>query len=411
MKRHSDTSIIPKIIVILGTLSILGIILLILRVRPQAPARSKAPESPEKLFTQVIEAAKPQILKLWEQGDRFFPKSGTQCDDEIIHEKNIGRSYYQCNPHFWQCYWQGGVIKSPALEIDIFGQTFHVVSKASFESEPHYSISPRYYTPFKKTEPGFQLQYGYVVEVGIKELPGLSQHMILSDTCRDTYLPQRIYGQGQVQDKKEDGFIWDNFNRHIFLDKFYVTNRQVNEWLIALSDKAQIITDRKKWPHPAILSSKDQYDYCAYYGKRPLEAKLFDAATMTPTDLKDPRAHKVLRPDTPWQRDIGKTFLGMARINPDYQLTPLDCQLAQVKGCAEKFFSTDSATWMGFHFALGFHPESLLNFIDPSKNLKLSSKLLAPSSTSHQLGLISEWKGFQEESLPVAFRCYEEVSL
>jgi hypothetical protein len=410
VKRYSDTSIIPKIIVFLGSLSILGIILLFLRARPEAPAKMKRPETQEKLFTQVIEAAKPQILNLWEQGDRFFPKSGTRCEEEIVHEKKVGRSYYQCNPHFWQCFWQGGVIQNPSLEIDIFGQTFHVVARAQFDSDPIYSSFPRFYEFFKRKEPGLKLNYGYLVDLDIKEIPGLSQPMILADTCRDTYLPQRIFGHGQVKDKMEDGFIWDNFDRDIFIDRFYVSNRQMNEWRRVTGDKAKMITDRKLWPQPAMLNLKEQNAYCAFYGKRLLEAKLFDAASMSPSDLKDPKPEKILRPDTPWQRDLSKTFLGMAKINPDYQLTPLDCQLAQVQGCEERYFSTDSSTWMGFNFSLGFYPESLQNFIDPSHNLKISSRFLPPASPSHQLGVYSKWKGVQAKSLPVAFRCYEEVS-
>ncbi len=101
----------------------------------------------------------------------------------------------------------------------------------------------------------------------------------------------------------------------------------------------------------------------------------------------------------------------MSRINADYQLTPLDCQLAQVKGCKERYFTTDSATWMGFHYGLGFYPESLVNFVEPEKNIKLSSKLLPPSAIEHELGKLGKWNGIQEKELPVSFRCYEEVSI
>jgi hypothetical protein len=380
-----------------------------MRPRPHAPTRAKRPETPEKLFTQVIEAAKPRLLKLWEEGDRYFPKKGVKCDEEILHDNSIGRSYYQCNPHFWQCYWQNGVVQNPALEIELFGQKFHVSAKANFEPIAPLSQNARYYEAFKRTEPGFPLNYGYVVEMEVKEISGISQPMVLSDSCRDTYLPQRIYGYGKVKDRREEGFIWDNFGRHLFLDKFYVTNRQVNEWRLLKGEADRIETDRKKWPHPALISRKEQNAYCTFYGKRVLEAKLFDAAAMYPTDLKNPLPEKVYRPDTPWQRDITKTFLGMSRINPDYQLTPLDCQLAQVEGCKERYFSTDSASWMGLLYTLGFYPEHLVNDIDPKMNLKKSSRFLAANSEAHSLGSLYHWDGKQTPDLPVAFRCYEEV--
>jgi hypothetical protein len=370
----------------------------------------KRPDTPEKLFTQVIEAAKPQILKLWEEGDRLISKGGPNCPQEILHDPKVGRSYYQCNPHVWQCYWQSGIVQNPTLEIDLFGQTFHIVAKATFEPIPAFSTNNRTYEMFKRSEPGLNVQYGYIIDVQIKEIPGLSQPMILTDSCRDTYLPQRIYAYGKVKDKRQEGFIWDNFDRHLFIDKFYVSNRQINEWRLLSNETAKVIADRKRWPEPALVNLKDQMAYCAFYGKRLLEAKLFDAATMSPADLKETMPEKVMRPQTPWQRDLSKSFLGMARINPDYQLTPLDCQLAQVQGCHERLFTTDSATWMGFNFALGFYPESFQNFIDPKLNFKKSSRYFAPASTLHELGTYAEWNGEQDTELPVAFRCYEEVT-
>ena len=63
------------------------------------------------------------------------------------------------------------------------------------------------------------------------------------------------------------------------------------------------------------------------------------------------------------------------------------------------------------NFALGFYPESLPNPIEPKKNLKLSSKFLPPESPLHELGVLSNWQGQLEANMPIAFRCYEEVSL
>jgi hypothetical protein len=384
-----------------------------MRPRPFALSRSEKPKDPQKLFTQVIKEAEPQILKLWRQGDSFIKKPGPNCSDEIDFNNSVGRGYYQCQPHFWQCFWLGGVTPNPTLEIDLFGQTFHVRAKPSFPVIKEYSMEPRYYQSFRRTEPGLPLHEGILVQLEVEEIPGISTSLILTDTCRDTYLPQRIYAYGKaVLNNKTEGFIWDNFDRNIFLDKFYVTNQKINQWHLLNGKNDKFMADRSKWAHPALLSLKEQIEYCASMGKRVLEAKLFDAATMSPIDSKNPMPDRVTRPQTPWQRDLSKSFLGMARINPDYQLTPLDCQLAQVQGCTQRFFSTDSATWMGFHFPIGFYAESLLNDIEPGKNLKLSSRFLPADDEAHELGVRGSWKGEQTdlEKRPVAFRCYEEVS-
>ncbi|MGE3610348.1 MAG: hypothetical protein AB7I27_12220 [Bacteriovoracaceae bacterium] len=382
--------------------------MLFFRTRPIIQ-RIKEKPLPRKLFAQVIEASTPQILKLWEEGDKYISKSGIKCPSEIDFQKNIGRSYYQCQPHFWQCYWEGGVRQEVNLNVDLFGQKYRVYAKPSFDPIPEYSNQSRYYQFIKNSFTDLNLKYGILIELGVREIPGFSQTMLLTDTCRDVYLPERIYGYGKVSDKKDNGFIWDNFDRKIFIDRFYVTNQQVNEWRVYSNQKDKLIADRKLWPLPALLNLKEQKKYCAFLGKRVLEAKLFDAAAMTPADTKNPYPEKVIRPQAPWQRDLSKTFLGMARINQDYQLTPLDCQLAQVEGCSEKFFSTDSASWMGMNYSLGFYPESLINFVEPKKNIKLSSRFLPPSSEWHELGLLSTWDGEQGD-LKVAFRCYEEVS-
>lgn len=407
MKRDSN-SIIPKIILILGSVSILGIILLFFLPRDVIKKKRPAPDSPEELFSQVMQAAHPQIIELWEEGDKFITKKGFQCPKELEFQKAVGRSYYQCQPHFWQCYWENGIIDNPEIKIDIFGQEFHLRARPVFASIPAYSEELRFYEMTKT--PGLKIKYGYVVEMEIRELPGKSQSILLSDSCRDTYLPQRIYGYGSGAELKgSEGFIWDNFGRNLFLDKFYVTNQQVNEWRVLTGETSKIMTDPKIWPYPALLSLSEQKKYCNYFGKKVLEAKLFDAATMTPGDLKNPKPEKVFRPQTPWQRDLSKTFLGTSRINEDYQLAPLDCLLAQVKGCPEKLFTTDSVSWMGLHYGLGFYPEHFINSIDPDLNLKMSSKFMSAASKWHELGLRTHWNGEQQKDLSVAFRCYEEL--
>jgi hypothetical protein len=400
--------------VFLGASAVIGIILLLVRSRPVAKRFQDEPlPPPSKLFAQVIAEALPRVLQIWEHGDTLLPKEGLKCPSEISFDPGLGRSYFNCQPHLWQCYWEGGVVEYPLIKIDIFGQTFHVAARGSFPSIPAYSEKERFYQMIKRPGSGIQLSYGYVIDLEVREIPGLTQPLILADTCRDTYLPQRIYGLGSTPKKKEDEFLWDNFGRDLFIDRFYVSNQQVNEWRVLSGEMSRIVSDRKLWYQPAILSLSEQKKYCSYFGKHVLEARYFDAAAMAPIDQKDPMPTKVAYPQTPWQRDLSKSFLGMARINPDYQLSPLDCQLAQVEGCsAHRFYTTDSASWMGMNYPLGFYPESLPNSVDPKKNLKLSSKFLPASSEWHELGRRTIWNGEQgNEISPVAFRCYEEVIL
>lgn len=393
---------------ILGTLATVGIFFLFFRSEP-LPQKIQIETSPsEKLFTQVIRAGMPEVLRLWEDGSAFLPKNGPQCPEEIKFSPRVGSDYFRCQPHLWQCYWSGGLKeKSRSLEIEYFGRTYHLRALPVFPAISAYSEKPRFYELITKTGK-LGIREGMKIELEVAEFPGETQTVLLTDTCRDTYLPERIYGYGPRQ--KDPGFIWDNFDRKIFIDKHYVSNQRVNEWKIQTGRMSEIVSDRELWPWPAELSLDEQRAYCSFYGKRLLEAKLFDAATMQPVDLQNPRPQVIVRSQTPWQRDLSKTFLGTARINDDFQLTPLNCQLAQVTGCPERVFTPDSVSWMGIHYGLGFFPESFENFIEPNKNLKLSSRFFPAGAKWHELGLRDKWSGERDKlKYPVAFRCYEEL--
>jgi hypothetical protein len=393
-------------------LSIGSIIYLFFRPKSDLKPRIKKSAETQIVISHLLEAALPKIQHLWEEGDKFIKKDGLSCPQEIIFDKKVGRSYFQCQPHFWQCFWEGGVQKDNFLKIEMHGEVYHLRARSNFPKIQSYSDSPRFYKIVKGPLKGMNFHYGVMVDVFFDEFPDKTLSLILTDTCRDTFLPENIYAH-VFQEKKsqERVFLWDNFNRKIFIDKFYVSNQMVNDWRLQIGEKEKIIADRLKWPLPAIISRREQVAYCSFWGKRVLEAELFHAASMTPIDLKDPLNSWTNIPQTPWQRDLSKTFLGMARINPDYQLTPLDCQLAQVEGCNEKFYATDSVSWMGMNYSLGFYPEVLKNNLEPKNNLKLSSRFRSAESEVHELGYLTQWQENSSSELPVAFRCYEEVSL
>ncbi len=119
-------------------------ILLFFRARPVTMKfRDEVLPPPAKLFTQVITSSLPEIRKIWEQGDRYLGNEGINCPKEFAFDAGVGRSFYQCQPHFWQCYWEGKIVGNPLIKIEMFGQTFHVSAKASFEAIPFYSDEPR----------------------------------------------------------------------------------------------------------------------------------------------------------------------------------------------------------------------------------------------------------------------------
>jgi hypothetical protein len=406
VKSFSSSSI-PKILGIFALLSSLVIFLLFFSPRQPSISVGQLSQNEQELFNRIIAKGMPEVKKLWEQGKLLFPKHKFECPEEVVHKKNVGVSYYQCQPHFWQCYWTQGILEKPEIPVKIDEVTYHLQAMPSFAPQEIFSKRNRYYQIERLNSSELSTKFGMKIELKVKEIENLTQISILFDTCRDTYLPQRVYPYGHQSD--EDKEEWDNFYRHIFVDKFYVSNEKVNQWRLLTSKSELVIKDREKWFMPAILDLNEQIQYCSFWGKRLMEAKIFDAASMTPGDMNNPESNYLLRPHTFWQRDIKKTFLYLMRENPDYELTPLDCDLVQVAGCKESYFSTDSSTWIGMNYSQGFYAESLWNSISPDKNLKPSSRDLSASSLLHELGKKSTWDGTQKEDRPVAFRCYEEV--
>jgi len=377
--KKDSSSIIPKLILIFAVLSVLAIISLFFFNPPKILKKASIPESRDELFARVIEAALPEVVKLWEEGKILETEALFNCPKEITSNAKVGNAYYQCQPHFWQCYWEGGVKKEKRIPIVIFDKKFHVTALPVFESITEYSEQPRFYKILKLNSKGLKSKFGMKIELKTEDL------------------------------KDEKKFNWNNFQKHYFVDKFYVSNQKVNEWRLLTKNSKKMNLDRSQWPKPALLNLDEQIRYCAFWGKRLLEANIFDASTIPPEEIKNPKSVYSKKPQTYWQRDLSKTFLGLARINSDYQLTPLDCQLAEVRGCEERYFFTDSSSWMGVNFAIGYYAESFLNFFNPPKNLKISSNKLKASSEWHELGKRSSWKGIQKDNNPVAFRCYEEV--
>lgn len=374
MKRDLTSFSISKIYIFLGIVGVTGIFLLFFIPR-------KAPVVSEKrvnrdLINQVLHASVPVLYGAWTTPSLYFSKTDCGLPAEV------GRSYLECSAEGWQCLWN----KVSHLDVEYAGKKYQLKStgKTSF---------------LRREAQGIENKTGYVAEIQIPELD-IVQKVFLPKTCHEMYLPQRSYAYGEVSDPRDQGIIWDNAGKLIFIDKFYVSERDVQEWKKYQGEKFKSETPWK----PAKLQESDQIKFCHFHGKKRLMAHYFDASQMSPVDLKTPFPHTIVRPDTPWQRDYNRTFLAKAS-KEGFQPSLKDCSLAQVGGCKESYFMSDSVSWMGVAFGLGFEEELFYNPFHPELNLKRSSKLLHASSHWHKLGRREK----SEEDSEYAFRCYREI--
>lgn len=374
MKRDLSYFSISKIYIFLGIVSVAGIILLFFY--PRSAPKVDEQRANRDLINQVLHAAVPVIKAAWNTPSLYI--KGKDCQLPEI----VGEAYLECRPQGWQCLWN----HYSHLDIDYGGKKYQLKSSGVV-------------TFIKRQVAGIHSSTGYITQVEIPELH-IKREIFLSNTCHEMYLPQRTYAYGEVGDPRDKGLLWDNEGRKLFIDKFYVSEGDIVEWKNYLGEKFDTQTP---WM-PAKLKLGEQKEFCAFHGKKRLMAHLFDASQMTPFDLKIVHPDFIVRPDTPWQRDWSRTFFYKGK-DPSYRPAPKDCQLAQVLGCEENYFKTDSVSWAGVAFGLGFEEETFFNPFEPTLSLKKSSKSLPAGSEWHKLGRRST----PDEEKDYAFRCYREV--
>ncbi len=413
MKRSS--SIIPKFLIIL-TISSVAAGLFILSKNWDIKASKKITQDIEG-FNTLTPKIIGSVEDFWINAGLNFKMDQLLCPELILPDPKVGSKYLSCNPLFWECFWSSGIKKKPSLQVEYEGQVFTIEavknSTGSFGSVITNSSLKNGEAP----------SWAYQVELKVKEFPEFSLNMALLDSCNDLFLPERVYAYGVSQTSRaQDVFLWDNFGREIYLDKFPVANYKINLW--AAEDKKfshLIKEDVSLFPFPAThLSRAEQIKYCASVGKRLMEPHLFDAASMIPSG--DEKFPEVIAPaSTPWERDRARTFL-MSDKKPSVE----DCQKAPVKGCDQYAYNTNSASWMGISDTLGSYPESFRAVYD-RMNVKISSVFIEKSSPWNSLGKRGIWSGegssssdfstgsldenpfLSMEEVPVGFRCYLEV--
>lgn len=207
----------------------------------------------------------------------------------------------------------------------------------------------------------------------------------LKKNCQMSYLPQNKYSYGLSNERK---FIWDNYNRDFYIDKYYVSNYDVKNWNSALATNFSYKANTN-------LSLSQKIKFCQSKGKRLLEARFFDAASFIYD--KDAKNNYFYKHKTNFTK--GRSFLSSKD-----GLRLKDCYKAFVLGC-EKFYQFKnydnmSLTWIGINYALGGHYEEMINRFDRDLTLKESSMYLAKSSKAHRVGYRTNKKDKEG-----AFRC------
>lgn len=365
----------------------------------------------------IVPELAASVEDFWVNAGLKYKMEDVLCPELILPDPKVGNRYLSCNPLFWECYWSKGLSKDPSIQVEYEGQVFTLVAH-QLESGKFGRIIAQ-----SDLSEGEAPTWSYQVELNVKEFPGYKLHLALLNSCQDHYLPERVYAYGVSQTSRaQDVFLWDNFGRDIYLDRFPVSHQEVNQWARDRDSFKHLIKKNvQEYPYPAThLSSEEQKQFCAWRGARLMEPHLFDAGAMIPSS--DEKFPDVIAPaSTPWERDRQRTFL-VKEGKPKVE----DCQRAAVKGCDLYPYSTNSVSWMGLGETIGFYPEAFRAVYDRF-NVKFSSIYLEAKSPWNSLGKRGIWSGeghrpadfstgsLEEnpflalENVPVGFRCYREV--
>ena len=345
-------------------------------------------------LTEVVLSAIPQIQERWSEGDleSHYATAKWTCRS-LPASDHITSGFLKCQPAYLDCFARGEAGVDPSFKVTLQKKEYLVKLKEF--SSGNYG---KWLTKTDLLDENLPVS-GLLVQLEVKDL-GVWP-VILEDTCRDKYLPQRFYSYGPRAEKGEHPIemVWDNIGRSIFVDKYLVSQM---DW--ALWKKSSPPAEPALPVTTATLA--EQEAYCASRDARRLDAILWDAATMTPPDLKRDRPQFITKPWLPWARDRRETFFDLALKDPDWRATLSDCKKAYVKEC-QGFpyapYEMDNISWMGVNHVLGGTPEVMRNSVEGDLIFKGSSKFESARSPAHQLGVR------KAEGAAAGFRCYREI--
>lgn len=307
--------------------------------------------------------ASSELLAFWRSGDPAM--LAPFCRDLFDPTIRYSDHYFRCNPDYMKC------LLTQRSKFDEVEVHWHRIVPAS--SSRNWSLA------LKLTHDNH------------------SETLILEDSCTGVELPQRRFSFNA--NGKE--IRWDNFDRHIYIDRYPVSFRDIQEWQEATGMKLQNLNLDElaiRQRHLAVqgLNAQEMRSYCRYRGKRLATAQIFEAASYHPRDRKKVRPSRIVKTPYPWSIYRKSDFLFKARKNR-INVTHEDCRKAYVKECTQLIepenYNDGIPTWSGVFDTIGGVPEYFENEFNPKQNFFVSNVNLPASSLWHELGKYAYWNG------------------
>ena len=371
------------------------------------------------------------LAQIWRKPTRFVEKVDIDknCTSTLGQTYLAGEDFYSCHPDVMNCLLQQAELKS-TLTMSFLHENFRVSIRPLKVYAHPYKKKKVFYRVVSKTLrtlPAIahtHVAYAFPLEISYGNQK-LQLNLALPPDCHQVYLPEGVYAYGAINTRQKnygESLIWSNKGRRLYLDSYPVSVRQINEWA-ALNNFKNLISDSSEYFPSLSLNLTQMKKFCEFYGKKLMEAHIYDAATFLWDDHDKAKLTDLLLPRSPHHWDQREAKI-------------LTCDRVLSKECVNDFkllyYHRYSPTWAGLYNVLGGYMEAMNNPYHSDFNLKASSFYFKRDSFWHQLGRRAMWTGeghdqqhfewrdvksltqvreapgVEEQKLEVGFRCYLE---
>lgn len=202
-------------------------------------------------------------------------------------------------------------------------------------------------------------------------------HLKLEYNCHKKRIQPRVFSATASRDKGE---LWDNYNRNLFVDKFYISNYEAD----LRKGKLPKISGESLKPY-LLRNLEEIKNVCKSFGGRLLPNHVFEALAYFPAKVEK---NYQFKSHVPWDKTLKLQILKTH--------TNVLCKNVLTSECDDKNYHNyirQSPSWAGVFHMLGSEIEVFDNFFEPLKNLKISSRYLPYNDESHENSYRSYWNG------------------
>ena len=267
------------------------------------------------------------------------------CSDIPISYSSDLDDFLICNPNLISCWIKG----------ELGGQYKNFKPKGDLKIHPDRSVSFEFKDLIQQESYQLKLEYN----------------------CHKKFIQPRVFSATASRDKGE---LWDNFNRSISVDKFYVSNYEV-----ALgSGTLPIISQESLKPH-LMRRLEEMKNMCKSFGGKLLPNHVFEALAYFPAKVEK---NYQFKSHVPWDKTLKLQILKAH--------TKVLCKNVLTSECDDNNYHNyirQSPSWGGVFHMLGSEIEVFDNYFEPEKNIKISSRYLPYYDETHENSYRNYWNG------------------